>query len=453
MQQALRIVTRKCGYMIQFPKSFDVAVQAYIKERGDNAKLKEIREDVERWRNAFNSQHQSIDIVSQSAQSKQLPSSPVLKYKAVKKQVLEYGPREVVAYLASRLPSSYALHRRVLQELKDLDSQFTPQSVIDFGCGPGVGLMSTRDVWSNHKCNVLDEYYGIDVSQQMLDAAEYFGQLPPLIVHDNSSDSEHSSTTKLRLERYISLSDPKKYNLAICANLLTELPSDNSRRMTLDALWQKTGKYLVVIEHGSAEGFRIVNAARDYLLNRYGPNAEGELSESCSVIAPCPHSQKCPISSKQTDDSPGVCRFKQRNGMSQLLINLKKSKSNFEDWNYSYFIMRKNERVTLDNTEQQGCMNDGHSIDLDHSRILGKKLRQSGLVELEVCAPSGQLETIQLSKRDDGKDLFKLARKSIPGQRWINNRQQTVPNDGTTEVQAQSQNAEKLQNQNDVLSQ
>ncbi|KAI3635445.1 hypothetical protein MIR68_006083 [Amoeboaphelidium protococcarum] len=444
MQQSLRIVTRKCGYMIQFPKSFDVAVQAYIKEQGDNAKLKEIREDVERWRNAFNSQHQSIDIVSQSAQSK-LPSSPLLKYKAVKKQVLEYGPREVVAYLTSRLPSSYALHRRVLEELKDLDSQFTPQSVIDFGCGPGVGLMSARDVWSNHKYNVLDEYYGIDVSQQMLDAADYFGQLPPSMDHDSSdvsSDSEHYNTTKMRLERYISLSDPKKYNLAICANLLTELPSDNSRRMTLDALWQKTGKYLLVIEHGSTEGFRIVNAARDYLLNTYGLNAEGELSESCSVIAPCPHSQKCPIISKQTDGAPGVCRFKQRNGMSQLLINLKKSKRNFEDWNYSYFILRKNERVTIDSTEQ-GCMSDGHSIDLNYSRILGKKLRQSGLVELEVCAPSGQLETVQISKRDDGKDLFKLARKSIPGQRWITNREQTVPYDGTVEVQTKSQNTEE----------
>lgn len=47
------------------------------------------------------------------------------------------------------------------------------------------------------------------------------------------------------------------YDLVVCAYSLLELPSFQSRLQTLVNLWNKTEKYLVVVEQGTNTGFKV----------------------------------------------------------------------------------------------------------------------------------------------------------------------------------------------------
>lgn len=56
-----------------------------------------------------------------------------------------------------------------------------------------------------------------------------------------------------------------------------ELPSLQTRLETILNLWNKTSGYLVVVEHGTNAGFKIINEIRDFIL---------QLNSDCHVFSP-----------------------------------------------------------------------------------------------------------------------------------------------------------------------
>ena len=60
---------------------------------------------------------------------------------------LSYGPRESVAYAAGVLPSTFAAARNVMTEISNRIIDFKPQSMLDFGTGPGTAI------WYVHSCD------------------------------------------------------------------------------------------------------------------------------------------------------------------------------------------------------------------------------------------------------------------------------------------------------------
>lgn len=57
-----------------------------------------------------------------------------------------------------------------------------------------------------------------------------------------------------------------KYDVVLSAYTLLELPDAKTRLETLQSLWNKCDRYLVIIEQGTRAGFRLVNEARDFIL-------------------------------------------------------------------------------------------------------------------------------------------------------------------------------------------
>ena len=53
---------------------------------------------------------------------------------------LEFGEREVTAYIASRFPATYGVLFNVLTEAGRRIPWLKPQRVLDFGTGPGTAL-------------------------------------------------------------------------------------------------------------------------------------------------------------------------------------------------------------------------------------------------------------------------------------------------------------------------
>ena len=65
------------------------------------------------------------------------------------------------------LPWSYAATYKVLMELKT--NGFEPETMLDFGCGPGAGLWVANDLWKD----TLRMYDGVDQSFEMCRTANY----------------------------------------------------------------------------------------------------------------------------------------------------------------------------------------------------------------------------------------------------------------------------------------
>lgn len=59
---------------------------------------------------------------------------------------VEYRASEVVGYAAARLPACYAVAHRVFQELSTRLPSFQPQTMLDFGAGPGTAIWAATDV-------------------------------------------------------------------------------------------------------------------------------------------------------------------------------------------------------------------------------------------------------------------------------------------------------------------
>lgn len=57
-----------------------------------------------------------------------------------------------------------------------------------------------------------------------------------------------------------------EYDIVVSAYSLMELPTMEMRLETILNLWNKTQRYLVVVEQGTNAGFKIVNEVRDFLL-------------------------------------------------------------------------------------------------------------------------------------------------------------------------------------------
>lgn len=57
-----------------------------------------------------------------------------------------------------------------------------------------------------------------------------------------------------------------KFDLVVSAYSLFELPNIQTRFETILNLWNKTKKYLVLVEMGTRAGFGLINEARDLLL-------------------------------------------------------------------------------------------------------------------------------------------------------------------------------------------
>ncbi|CAO3645639.1 unnamed protein product [Cunninghamella blakesleeana] len=82
--------------------------------------------------------------------------------------ILSYGPRESAAYAAGVLPSTYAAIKNIFSELKNRLSDFSPNTMLDFGTGPGTAIWAAKNTFED-----INKFTGIDLSEDMLRVAEF----------------------------------------------------------------------------------------------------------------------------------------------------------------------------------------------------------------------------------------------------------------------------------------
>ncbi|TRC95467.1 methyltransferase type 11 [Mesorhizobium sp. WSM4303] len=263
----------------------------------------------------------------------------------------------VKAYLATRLPATYAVARASLDALADARPDFQPKTLLDVGAGPGTVLWATTDLWPDLEQAVLFEASA---------AVRKVGQSLALDTIVASTDWRAGDVT-------IDLADLQPADLVTCAYVLDEIAPASLPKL-VGRLWQLTADTLLIVEPGTPAGWQRILAVRRRLLEA-----------GAHVLAPCPHEAPCPL------EPPDWCHFSRRVARSRLHRLAKDAEVPWEDEKFIYVAASR----------QPGASR--------AARVIAPPKASSGKVLLKLCRPDGSASETLFTKRDG--ELFKAARR------------------------------------------
>lgn len=263
-----------------------------------------------------------------------------------------------LSYLAVRMPATFAVVKRVLQECKNRVPHFHPQTLCDIGAGPGTATWAALDVFTEITTVTLHEKDAgwLQLGKSLMEQST---QLALKNAAWNETD-------------LIQNHDLGIHDLAVLSYVIGELPLEAMTRLVSQA-WQAASQMLVIIEPGTPHGFERIRQVRDQLI-RAGAH----------MVAPCPHQNQCPLPANDW------CHFSVRLERSSLHMAVKGVSMGYEDEKYSYVAFSKS------------------PVALPEARILRHPQHHSGHTEFVLCAREG-LEKRTISRRH--KDLYKQAKK------------------------------------------
>jgi len=267
--------------------------------------------------------------------------------------------RDGLAYLATRLPATFAAIRASFAAIASARPDFAPKTLLDLGAGPGTALWAAADCWPDLADAVLVEASPIFRACGERLAAE--ATLPKMTWRTADIARDGIETA------------PR--DLVTIAYVLNELPPE-TRPAVLAQAWQATADTLVVIEPGTSAGWQRILDARRQLTEAGG-----------HVIAPCPHAQACPLT------PPDWCHFAARVARSRLHRQAKGAEVPWEDEKFSYIAMSRKPAP-------------GSAA----VRVIARPRKASGRVTLKLCRPDGSAGEELFSRRDG--ELHKRASRS-----------------------------------------
>lgn len=264
----------------------------------------------------------------------------------------------VQAYLAARLPATYAAVRASFDAIADAAPGFTPTSLLDIGAGPGTVAWAATDQWPE-----LSNVTMVETS----DAARRTGE--------KLWQAEGAASAAWRSgDAASNLADLAPADLVSIAYVLDELVPSALPGL-IDRLWLLAQQMLVIVEPGTPAGWRRVLDARTRLI-----------AAGAHVIAPCAHDLPCPLVPLDW------CHFSRRVARSRVHRLVKDADVPWEDEKFIYLAVSRHARVR------------------SWSRVLAPPRTSSGKVQLKLCAPSGEKQEPTITKRD-GAD-YKIARRA-----------------------------------------
>ena len=261
------------------------------------------------------------------------------------------------AYLATRLPATYAAVRASMAGLAQIRPDFSPRNLLDVGAGPGTVLWAARDCWQS-------------LGQAMMVEAS------PAIRAIGGELARHAAPVEAS---YVPADIAGKFpelqpaDLVTLAYVLDELAPDQIEPL-VDRLWRLTGDILLIVEPGTPAGWRRIMQARARLI-----------ASGAHLVAPCPHQRDCPLA------APDWCHFSRRVARSRLHRLAKGGEVPWEDEKYIFLAAAKTpgERPA--------------------ARVLSPPQASSGMVRLKLCAADGSAGERILSRRDGA--AFKAAKR------------------------------------------
>ncbi|RWA58466.1 small ribosomal subunit Rsm22 family protein [Mesorhizobium sp.] len=263
----------------------------------------------------------------------------------------------VKAYLATRLPATYAAVRASLDALAEARPDFQPRTLLDVGAGPGTMLWATLDLWSDLEAAV------------MLEASAAVRKIGQTL----AAETVAARTEWLAGDATIDLADLQPADLVTAAYVLDEIVPASLPKL-VGRLWQLTAGTLLIVEPGTPAGWQRILAVRRQLIEA-----------GAHVLAPCPHEAPCPLA------PPDWCHFSRRVARSRLHRLAKDADVPWEDEKFIYIAASRQPAPARP------------------ARVIAPPKAGSGKVLLKLCVPDGSAGETLFSKRDG--DAFRIARR------------------------------------------
>lgn len=265
------------------------------------------------------------------------------------------------AYLAVRLPATFAAISAALRELETVAGHSSFTSCLDIGAGPGTASLAALGLWPSLSAHRLERDRGwLDVARRLSEAL------------GASSTAESGDFASANLE---------PHDLVLAAYALNELPAA-TLDTTINRLWSASAKALVVVEPGTPSGFSVIRRVREICLD-LGAHA----------AAPCTHNANCPMTPADW------CHRSVRVERTALHRRLKDAELGWEDEKFSYVAL------TREPPQRIGA-----------GRIVRKPIRAGGHVHLDLCTQTG-LERATIARSD--RAAYKQARDVEWGDLWV----------------------------------
>jgi ribosomal protein RSM22 (predicted rRNA methylase) len=260
------------------------------------------------------------------------------------------------AYLAARMPATYAAIRASLASAAELIPDFKPRNMLDIGAGPGTAVIAANDCWPG-----IADAELIEASPAIRKWGEAFvSRLPLDSVRWHGGD-------------LASIKPARKFDLVTLGYLLDELPQ-NLIAALIARLWDATAGMLIAVEPGTPGGWSRILAVRERLIGL-----------GAHLAAPCPHALACPLV------PPDWCHFSRRVQRSRMHRRVKSAEVPWEDEKYIYLAAS---RIPVMQPQ---------------ARVIAPPVLRGGTVTLTLCNRDGS-RTRPLFSRRDGK-RFAQARR------------------------------------------
>lgn len=265
----------------------------------------------------------------------------------------------VKAYLATRLPATYAAIRASLDAVTEIRPDWSPVSLLDIGSGPGTALWAAADTWPDLSHATL-----LEASDPARRIGQRLASHLPLRSDWKSGDATGS------------LGDLAPADLVTCAYVLDEL-EPAARVALVDQLWRLAADTLLIVEPGTPAGWQRILACRSRLIEA-----------GAHVLAPCAHAAPCPLA------SPDWCHFSRRVARARIHRLAKDADVPWEDEKYAYIAVSRHRPA---NGRQA-------------MRVLAPQRAGSGKVGLKLCCPDGSAASRLFTKRNG--ETFKSAKRA-----------------------------------------
>lgn len=265
--------------------------------------------------------------------------------------------QSALAYLATRMPATFAaIHASLSAAAKSLPD-FVPRSLIDAGAGSGAALWVAASLWPQlERADMLEASNTIRAWGERLSAGA-----GPAAIAWRPAD----------LTKPIA-GDPA--DLVILAYVLDELAPE-TRAPLVDRLWALTKGMLVIVEPGTPAGWRRILDARTSLI-----------AAGAHIAAPCPHALACPLA------APDWCHFAARLARSRMHRLAKSGEVPWEDEKFIYLAASRTAPAR------------------PSARVIAPPEAGSGRTRLKLCRSDGSAAHRLITRREG--EVFKRARRS-----------------------------------------
>lgn len=270
------------------------------------------------------------------------------------------------AYLATRLPATYAACHHVMTEIQRLAPQPPVASMLDLGAGPGTALWAAAQIFPT-----LAQATQLESDGQMVKLGR---RLAEGSTHPALRDAQWQAADLSRPGKH------DRHDLVVISYVLGELEATHAQALVAEA-WRSTAQFLVIIEPGTPRGFSVVIAARTALIAAGAP-----------VLAPCPNCLPCPMAA-----AGDWCHFSERIERTSLHRQLKGGALAYEDEKFSYLVASR------------------HALSPGSARIVRHPRTHPGHVQLTLCS-DGHIEHRTVTRSQ--KEEYKLARRAKWGDAW-----------------------------------